>query len=572
VDFPVLSEEDNNVLIAPFSLEEIEEAVKASDGTKCPGPDGFNFAFIKEFWNLMKHEVRIMFDQFAGIDSIPRCLLSYFLTLIPKVKSPQELGDFRPISLLGCWYKLLSKVLANRLASVIGVLIPKYQSAFLKGRQLVEGVVVVNEVIDYARKTRNNCMIFKVDFEKAYDSVDWNFLDYMLERFGFSSKWRSWMKACVWGGNLSILVNGSPTDEVPIKRGLKQGDPLAPLLFLLVAEGFGGMMRKAVVIERFQPFLVGGENLPISLLQYADDTLCIGNATVDNLWVLKAVLRGFEMASGLKVNFWKSCVMGLNVDDDFLQMTSDFLNCKIGRTPFKYLGLPVGANPRKMSTWEPMLNVVRRRLGAWGNKYVSLGGRIVLINAVLNAIPTFYLSFLKMPKKVWKELIKIQRVFLWAGLSKHSKTCWVKWDVICKPKKEGGLGVRNLRLVNVSLLAKWKWKLLSRDDELWKDVVVARYGRDVMGKKCLGENDITSKGSLWWKDICLLDKDSGWFINAIGKKIGNGNSTSFWDEVWIGDQALRYRFPRLFGISLQRDEVIGRMGNMVELVWQWDFR
>jgi hypothetical protein len=88
VEFPVLSEEDNNFLIAPFSLEEIEEAVKASDGTKCPGPDGFNFAFIKEFWDLMKHEVRIMFDQFSGIDSIPRCLLSYFLTLIPKVKSP----------------------------------------------------------------------------------------------------------------------------------------------------------------------------------------------------------------------------------------------------------------------------------------------------------------------------------------------------------------------------------------------------------------------------------------------------------------------------------------------------
>jgi hypothetical protein len=144
--------------------------------------------------------------------------------------------------------------------------------------------------------------------------------------------------------------------------------------------------------------------------------------------------------------------------------------------------------------------------------------------------------------------------------------------VICRPKKEGGLGVRNLRLVNESLLAKWKWKLLSRDDELWKDVVVAKYGLDVLGKKRLGEIDITTKGSLWWKDICLLDKDSGWFINAIGKKIGNGNSTSFWDEVWVGDQPLRQRFPRLFGISLQRDEVIGRMGRKVDERWHWEFR
>jgi hypothetical protein len=300
IDFPMLSEADNNLLIAPFSLEEIEDAVKDNDGSKCPSPDGFNFAFIKAFWDLMKHKVRILFDQFSGNDCLPRCLLSYFLTLIPKVKSPQGLGDFRPISLLGCWYKLLSKVLASRLAKVIGALIPKTQSAFLKGRQLVEGVVVVNEVIDYARKVGKDCLIVKVDFEKAYDSVDWDFLDYMLGRFGFSQKWRKWMKACVGAGNLSVLVNGNPTDEFSINRGLKQGDSLAPLLFLLVAEGLGGLMRQAVARDRFQPFLVGNEAMSVSLLQYADDTLCIGETTVENLWVLKAMLRGFEMASGFE--------------------------------------------------------------------------------------------------------------------------------------------------------------------------------------------------------------------------------------------------------------------------------
>jgi hypothetical protein len=421
---------------------------------------------------------------------------------------------------------------------VIGNLIPKTQSAFTKGRQLVEGVVVVNEVIDYAKKSGKQCVILKVDFEKAYDSVEWGFLDYMLIRFGFSQKWRNWMKACVGAGCLSVLVNGCPTEEIHIMRGLKQGDPLAPLLFLVVAEGLGGLMRSSVGCSRFQPFLVGNNDMAVSLLQYADDTLCIGEATVENLWTLKAVLRGYEMSSGLKVNFYKSCVMGVNVSEEFLAMASNFLNCRVGTIPFKYLGLPVGANPRKMSTWEPMITVVRNRLGSWGNKYVSLGGRIVLINAVLNAILIFYLSYMKMPKKVWKELVKIERVFLWAGLTKITKTCWVRWDVICRPKKEGGLGVRDLRLVNISLLAKWKWKLLSHDDELWKDVVVARYGSDVMGKRNLGEIDITRMGSHWWRDLCLLDKDSDWFNRAIGKRVGNGNNTSFWSENWIGDQSL----------------------------------
>jgi hypothetical protein len=202
-------------------------------------------------------------------------MFSFFLTLIPKVSSPQSLGDFRPISLLGCLYKLVAKVLTARLSKVIGVLIPNTQSAFIKGRQLVDGVVVVNEVIDFAKKLKKECLIFKVDFEKAYDSVDWGFLDYMLRRFGFGDKWCVWTKTCVCSGNMSVLVNGSPTEEISIQRGLKQGDPLAPFLFLIVAEGLGGLMRMAVDRARFKPFSVGRDGFPVSILQYADDTLCI---------------------------------------------------------------------------------------------------------------------------------------------------------------------------------------------------------------------------------------------------------------------------------------------------------
>jgi hypothetical protein len=452
-----------------------------------------------------------MFDQFHGNECLPKCLSAYFLTLIPKVKSPQALGDFRPISLLGCLYKMVTKVLANRLAKVMGDLISKNQSAFLKGRQLVEGVVVVNEVINFAKKNRKKCLIFKVDFEKAYDSVDWGFLDYMLGRFGFNSKWRAWMRACICVGSMSVLVNGSPTEQINIKRGLKQGNPLAPLLFLLVAEGLGALMRKAVERGRFTPFLVGRGNLPISMLQYADDTLCIGEATVENLWAIKSILRGFEMTSGLKVNFWKSCLVGVNVPLEFLQMASEFLNCRLGQTPFTYLGLPVGANPHLASTWAPMVEGLKKRLGSWGNKYVSLGGRIVLINAVLSSIPIFYLAYMKMPQKVWKEVVKIQRNFLWGGLSLKRRIYWVKWVDICKPKMEGGLGIQDLRIVNLSLLAKWRWNLLVEGEEIWKNVIIARSGEQSLGNTRLVAPSGGSLCSAWWKDLCGLDSGVGWF-------------------------------------------------------------
>ncbi|GAU40168.1 hypothetical protein TSUD_292720 [Trifolium subterraneum] len=543
VVLPELNEVSNGLLVDTFMIAEIEKVVKNSDGSKCPGPDGFNFAFIKEFWGMLRSDVRILFDQFHANDCIPNCLMSYFLTLVPKIKSPQSLGDFRPISLLGCLYKLLAKVLAARLARAIGPLIPNTQTAFLKGRQLVEGVVVVNEVIDYAKKTGKECLILKVDFEKAYDSVDWGFLDYMLQRFGFCAKWRAWVRACVCAGKMSVLLNGCPTEEINIRRGLKQGDPLAPLLFLLVADGLGALMRRAVEVNRFKPFLVGREGVPVSILQYADDTLCIGEATVDNLWTLKAMLRGFEMASGLKVNFWKSCLIGVNVANDFLDMATEFLNCQRGLLPFKYLGLPVGANPRNLSTWEPMLKAVK----------------------------VFYLSYLKMPVKVWKEVVKIQRDFLWGGLSKRTRICWVRWNDICKPKKEAGLGFKDLRVVNISLLTKWRWKLLSHQSEVWKDVVMAKYGPHISGKGNLGVSDVTRMSSTWWKDICNLDKDSSWFVEAVEKRVGNGNLTAFWTDTWIGDQSLQQRFPRIYGISNQKESTIFNMGRWVENTWSWEF-
>jgi len=297
VPFAMLSAEDNNAFFAHFSIKEIEVVVKESDGNKSSGPDGFNFAFFKEFWYLLKHEIRIMFDQFYANEALPKSFLSFFVTLIPKVKVSLSLKEYRPISLLGSLYKFLSKVLAGRLSKVMNSIIFGFQSAFLKGRHLVDGVLVVNEVVDLAKRSKRECLILKVDFEKAYVFVDWFFLEYMMRRVGLCDQWVWWMKACVFGGNMSILVNGSPAEEICVQRGLKQGDPLAPFLFLLVAEGFSGLMTNAVNRNLFQGFEIKRGGSVISHLQYVDDTLCICVPTVGNFWTLKAMLRGFEMAS-----------------------------------------------------------------------------------------------------------------------------------------------------------------------------------------------------------------------------------------------------------------------------------
>lgn len=118
---------------------------------------------------------------------------------------------------------------------------------------------------------------------------------------------------------------------------------------------------------------------------------------------MKAALRGFELVSGLEVNFFNSSLLGVNVSESFLESGANFLNCEVGKIPFRYLGLPVGANPRKGSTWQPLIDSLTRKLGSWRNKFLSFGGRIVLLNSVLNSIPIYYLSFMKMPVKVRKK-------------------------------------------------------------------------------------------------------------------------------------------------------------------------
>jgi hypothetical protein len=263
--------------------------------------------------------------------------------------------------------------------------------------------------------------------------------------------------------------------------------------------------------------------------------------------------------------------MGVNVSQEFLSLASTFLNCKVSSIPFTYLGLPVGANPRRVSTWEPLLESLRKRLGVWSNKYVSFGGRIVLLNAVLNAIPVFYLSYLKLPVQVWKKIRRIQREFLWGGRTGRKKISWIKWDTVCLPKKKGGLGVRDIRAVNISLLTKWRWKLLDKSQAVWKEVLVSKYGANVVGRVDLGDDVKPWYSSLWWKDVCSIGSNLGinWFSQNVSKKVGNGAQTSFWEDSWLGDIPLKDRFPRLFSISIQKEASVAEIWDPGSDAFNW---
>jgi hypothetical protein len=333
---------------------------------------------------------------------------------------------------------------------------------------------------------------------------------------------------------------------------------MSPFLFVLAAEGLNGLLSKAVELKLFSPFMVGDEGPGVTHLQFSDDTILVGVPTFENLWCLKAVLRSFEMVSGMKINFYKSKLVGKNVDADFMTMASCFLHCKIGGLPFQFLGIPVGVNPRKVVTWNPVLEAMRSRLGSWQNKFLSLGGRVTFLNSVLNSIPIHWLSFYKMPRAIVKEITRLQRNFLWAGTADNHKIPWVRWSQVCKRKEEGGLGVKNVEDFNKSLLCKWLWRILTNDNKLWCKLVRARMGVD-------DELFETRRGavrisSVWWEDICRIGKENnGLFFKEISKRLGSGESVKFWKEVWLGTEAFAVMFPRL--ISSKKNGLVNQMGD-----------
>ncbi|GLT56373.1 hypothetical protein SLA2020_294170 [Shorea laevis] len=342
IEFKRISEEQKEWLERPFTVEEIEEGLKSCEGSKAPGPDGYNFNFLKFFWNSIKDDFVEFFGEFHQNGKLVRGLNSSFLTLIPKKLNPRELKDFRPISLIGCVYKLLSKVLANRLKYAMPEIISETQSAFVGGRQLVDSVLVLNEVVDEVWDRKTPAFVFKADFQKAYDCVNWFYLDWMMGRFGFGAKWRGWIKECLSTARCSVLVNGSPTEEFVVEKGLRQGDPLSPFLFLMIMEGLNGLVKKAEIEGLLQGIEIGRRGLTISLLQFADDTVILGRADKENVLMVKAILRWFEIMSGLRINYSKSSIYGFNVTESWVRGAVGILWCGIGVKPFVYLGMPIG--------------------------------------------------------------------------------------------------------------------------------------------------------------------------------------------------------------------------------------
>ncbi|GJU94484.1 RNA-directed DNA polymerase, eukaryota, reverse transcriptase zinc-binding domain protein [Tanacetum coccineum] len=477
------------------SKYEIKRVVWDCGTDKSHGLDGFTFDFYRHYWNFLESDVVDAVTSFFHHGQFPKGSNSLFIALILKTRDANMVKDFRPISLIGSMYKIIAKILVNRLVLVLGDLVNEVQSAFIADRQILDGPFILNEIVQ-------------------------------------------------WG---SVIVNGSPTEEFQFHKGLKQGDPLSPFLFILVMETLHISFQRIVNAGMFKGIMLS-PYLQLSHLFYVDDVIFMGQWNESNLDMIAQVLECFHHASGLRLNMSKSKLMRIYVDANKVAQAARKIGCVTLKTPFTYLGSKVGGHMSRIQSWNETIEAMASRLSKWKMKTLSIGGRLTLLKSVLGSMPIYHMSIFKVPMKILQRMESIRSHFFNGSDPLAKKPTWVKWTNVLASKEKGGLGISSLYALNRALMFKWVWRFLSQNSSLWANVIKSIHGDH--GK--IGKQVKVSYPSIWLdivKEVDLLKKRGLNLLSFVNKKVGNGSDTLFWEETWHGDVAFKFLFPRAYALE-----------------------
>ncbi|KAL5568577.1 hypothetical protein UlMin_025152 [Ulmus minor] len=395
---PIVTEEDNVELLRIPTGEEVRNVVFSMGAFKAPGPDGMTALFYKHYWDIVGWDLVAVVREFFLSNSMAQRLNESFIVLVPKKPNPTRINHYRPISVCNVAYRVITKIIANRLKPLLNRLICPTQNAFILGRSIHDNSVLVQEAIHSMKKKKGflGWMALKIDLEKAYDRVSWQFINEVLLAYGFDARWLS--------------------------RG---GPPLHHLLF-------------------------------------ADDIFVFGKACITEASHIKETLDSFCSWSGLSFNSSKSSIFfSGNTRGAVANQLTGFLGFERIPMDSCYLGLPM-FRTNKRNYFNFLVECLDSKLAGWKSRLLSKASRLTLIKSVALAMPIYAMHTARIPKAICAKLDARIRRFWWGSKEENARPlCLKAWDDLCVPKAYGGLGLRRMSAMNEAVLAKWGWDLLT---------------------------------------------------------------------------------------------------------------
>ena len=289
----------------------------------------------------------------------------------------------------------------------------------------------------------------------------------------------------------------------------------------------------------------------LSILQYADDIVLFMEHDLEKACNLKMLLNVFEELSGLKINFHKSELYCFGEAQTAQDQYTNLFKCEVGSFPFRYLGIPIHHRRLRNSEWKEVIERLEKRLASWKGKLLSLGGRLTLINSVLTNLPMYMMSFLEIPKGVIKKIDYFRSRFFWQGDGHKRKYRLARWDIICRPKDQGGLGIQDLEIKNKALLSKWLHKLLTTDG-VWQQMLRNKY----LGSQPLSQAQWKAGDSHFWASLMKAKPD---FLRFGSFNIKDGSQVRFWEDKWLGNACLREQYPCLYNVVRHKHATISEI-------------